>query len=152
MRARFRMAHVADALKKSAGIISGAAQILDCAPKTVRDYIARYPKLKEVLAETVEFNLDLCETKLLAAVSKEADWAVKFYLETKGKHRGYTRRQEITGADGKPLEATDARDRFIAQLAEIGERLVGHLTAGGPGAAGEARPNGADPAPAPAEQ
>jgi hypothetical protein len=160
--ARFKVAHVAEALRTSGGVISGAAQILaqaygDCTPQTVRNYIARHPQLRVAVDEAVEFNLDIAETKLIALMSaKRPDInAVKFYLETKGKQRGYTRRQEITGAGGKPIEVSDARERFIAELAEMADRLtaaIGPLADGGAGAAGEVRSNGADKAPASAEQ
>jgi hypothetical protein len=152
-RPKFKIADVATALQKSAGVMAGAADILAeaygrCDRNTVRAYRDRYPQLRQVIDEAVEHTLDVAETKLIAAINKDHDWAIKFLLETKGKHRGYTRRQEITGAGGRPIEESDARDRFLAQLVEIGERLVGHLTAGGAGDPGDPRPNGADKTPA----
>jgi hypothetical protein len=149
--ARFKVAHVAEALRKSAGIVSEAAKVLEkaygkCTPQTVRNYMARHPSLRVATDEAVEFNLDLAETRLIAAISADPPDvnAIRFYLETKGKHRGYTRRQEITGANGKPIEVSDARERFIAELTEIAGRLtapIGHLA---DRANGAARPGGVD--------
>jgi hypothetical protein len=155
-RPKFKVADVAAALKKSAGVLSGAAQILaqaygSCDRETVRNYLERYPRLRQVVDETIEHTLDLAEHKLISAIDKDHDWAIRFFLETKGKHRGYTKRQEITGSMTARLEVTvDVRERFIAQLVEIGARL-GPLPVGDPGASGERRPNGSDETSAPAE-
>jgi hypothetical protein len=155
-RPKFRMADVEAALVKSAGVLSGAARILaqaygSCDRCTVTNYIERYPRLRQVLDETLETTLDLAEHKLISAIDNDAEWAIRFFLETKGKHRGYTKRQEITGSMTARLEVTvDVRERFIAQLVEIGTRL-GPLPSGDPGAPGERRPNGADQKPAAAE-
>jgi hypothetical protein len=155
-RPKFKLADVEAALVKSAGVLSGAARILaaaygSCDRCTVANYIERYPRLLQVVDETTEAVIDLAEHKLISAIDKDHDWAIRFYLETKGKSRGYTKRHEITGSMTARLEVTvDVRERFIAQLVEIGARL-GPLPAGDPGAPGEKRPNGADKEPAPAE-
>jgi hypothetical protein len=156
-RPKFKIADVETALVKSAGVLAEAARILakaygSCDRCTVANYIERYPRLLRIVDETTETVIDLAEHKLIAAIKKDTDWAIKFYLETKGKHRGYTKRQEITGSMTARLEVTvDVRERFIAQLVEIGARL-GPLPVGDPGASGERRPNGADESPAPAER
>jgi hypothetical protein len=150
---RFSIAQVADALQKGAGVPSLAAQILaktnpaGCSAQTVRNYVARHPYLQAVTNETVETTLDLCEAKLVGAINDSEPWAVRLYLMTKGKNRGYTLRHEVGGHDGKPIEVTDARDKLLAELAEMGERLaaagaaeLGPLTGRANGAA---RANGA---------
>ena len=126
MKNRFKIEQVAEALRKSAGIQAGAARILGCTRQAVSLYVARYPQLARVVDDAVEFNLDLAETKLIDAVNQGEMTAIKFYLECKGKTRGYTRRTEITGAAGAPIsfEVTGARDKLIATLDEMAERLA----------------------------
>jgi hypothetical protein len=118
MKEKLKHEHVAAALRQSAGIVSAAAQVLEaaygsCTPMTVRNYLSRHPSLKKVLDETIELNLDLAESQLLKAVRTGDDWAVRFFLETKGKHRGYTRKMEHGGEGGGPviirIEGADAR-------------------------------------------
>lgn len=149
MAGRFKLQHIAEALRKGAGIPSAAAGLLapaygGCTAQTVRNYMARYPQLRQVANEAVEVNLDLAETKLLSAINEGTDWAVKFYLETKGKNRGYTRRQEIAGVPGAPVVVTNARDWIIGELDGMDARIRPEPG----GADGEARPGGA-PAPHP---
>jgi hypothetical protein len=129
---RFAIEHVAEALRKGAGIASAAAKHLraatgrGCTPKTIHNYIARYPSLQRTLDETIDANLDLAESKLLLAIDAGADWAVKFYLETQGRRRGYARRQEVAGVPGAPVmvgNVATARDWLAAELDQMDSRL-----------------------------
>ena len=105
---------VAKALRKNAGIRSHAARWLKEATgrgsgdgRTVSDYIIRHPELERVMEEVKNATLDLAESKLVAAIENEQRTdhlrAVTYYLSTQGKQRGYTRREELTGAGGRPL-------------------------------------------------
>jgi hypothetical protein len=126
---RYKIEHVAEALRKGAGIPSAAAKILGQAygrsvtADTIREYMKRHPKLRDEVEAQIEEHLDMAEAKLLTAINAGADWAVKFYLETQGKRRGYSRRQEIAGVPGQPVVVTDARQWLVAQLDQMGERL-----------------------------
>jgi hypothetical protein len=127
-RQHFRVSHIKEALIKGAGIPSVAAKILaqaygSCTPPTVRNYIKRYPKLQAVVANALDENLDLAESKLLVALNQGADWAVKFYLETQGKSRGYTKRSEIAGVPQQPIVVTNAREWLTEQLDNMEARL-----------------------------
>jgi hypothetical protein len=93
-RQHYKLDHVADALRASAGIPSGAAQILEaayghCTPTTVRNYIRRYPRLQKVVEETVELNLDLAESQLIKSIRDSFMPSVFFYLKMRGQQRGY---------------------------------------------------------------
>jgi hypothetical protein len=145
---RFRLKDVEEALLGSAGIVAAAAEKLKqqyrrpCTSQTVRNYMARHPSLKAAIEEAVEVNLDLAETKLLTALNEGAEWAVKFYLEMKGKHRGYTRRHEIAGVAGAPVVVTDARQWLIDELDGMESRHGPQ-----PGGSNGAPPTGGTPAP-----
>lgn len=135
---RFTLKQMSEALKKGAGISSAAAQILHCTPMTVRNYLKRYPQLQAQIDEAVEANLDLAESKLLNAIGNGQDWAVKFYLEFKGRSRGYNRRHEIAGVPGAPVMVTDARSWLADELDQMESRLRPEPG----GTNGDARPDG----------
>ena len=108
-RRRFLVADIEAALRATAGIYSAAAAILaqkygTCSPNTVKNYISRHARLKEVEDDIAQQTLDLAETKLVQAIGDGNMTAVIFYLKTKGRQRGYIERREIEGAeDGKPI-------------------------------------------------
>jgi hypothetical protein len=91
--------HVEDALRRCLGNPTGAANILEqtygsCAPRTVRNYILRYPRLKKIADELLQERLDKAELRLDEAVDRGEGWGVCFLLKTRGKDRGYTQQFE----------------------------------------------------------
>ena len=95
---RFTVRRVADALRHTAGIKTAAAELLGCDRSTITRYINRHPKLQVLEAEIADRTVDLAEDKLLQAIEQGNMTAIIFYLKTKGKHRGYTQKQEPDGA------------------------------------------------------
>ena len=77
---RYTMAQVEAALRASAGIYTAAAAKLKCAPNTVKNYVTKYPALKDVLKEITEGSLDLAEGQLLSAIKGGNLTAVIFFL------------------------------------------------------------------------
>ena len=95
---RFTVRRVAGALRRTAGIKTAAAELLGCDRSTITRYINRYPKLQALEMEIADRTVDLAEDKLLKAIEQGNMTAIIFYLKTKGKHRGYTQKQEPGGA------------------------------------------------------
>lgn len=93
-----------DAIPKSAGIISTIASRVGCDWHTAKKYIDTYPTVKQAYLDECERVTDLAETELIKAIQNGDLQAVKYYLSTKGKHRGYVERQELTGADSGPVQ------------------------------------------------
>jgi hypothetical protein len=117
----------------SAGIVSTIADRLGCAWHTARKQIDKWESTKRAFDDEGERVLDLAESKMMVAINEGDGRMIRYILSTKGKARGYTERQEITGADGGPLqthqvaltpeEETAAMDAFYHRvLAEVGER------------------------------
>lgn len=135
---RFKVEHVEQALRQSHGLIHPAAKLLEaaygsCTPATVRNYLKRHKTLQAAVAETVEFHLDLAETKLLKAIDNDNLTATIFYLRTKGKARGYVLRVETTGAGGGPIAmsvevVTDARRQNVELVDGVSRRLASGIT------------------------
>lgn len=48
---------------------------------------------------------------------------IAFYLRTRGRHRGYTERTEITGADGQSLFSGKTDEELVAMLKDLQSKL-----------------------------
>lgn len=125
---RHTVAVMAEALRRGGGIVAAAVEILKqdgrpASDQKVRRWIKHYPSVAAAVDDARERNLDVAESKLLTAIKESEDWAIKFYLETQGKGRGYTKRSEIAGVPGQPLMVTDAREWLTDQLDQMESRL-----------------------------
>lgn len=113
---RYSRRTLREAITGSRGIKVAIAQRLGCSRQTLDSYLLRFPDLNALLADERDSIIDLAESKLLKAVNAE-DWrAVQFVLETLGKGRGWSRRTEVTGADGAPLGLSPDVVALMAQL------------------------------------
>lgn len=93
------------ALIKGNGINAAAGKILGITGQAVSMRVKKSKRLQRVRAEITEDLIDVAENKLLKAINSDNLTATIFYLKTKGKNRGYSERQEITGKDGNAVEA-----------------------------------------------
>jgi hypothetical protein len=71
------------------GIISTIAHRVGCEWHTVKRAIERWPTVKAAYDDECEGILDLAEVALVSLIKKGDGPSVRFYLSTKGKHRGY---------------------------------------------------------------
>lgn len=100
-----------DALRRSGGFVSVAAQALGCDRVTVHRYINEFPTVKAAYEETNETNLDVAEAMLMKQVREGDPGQVRFYLRTKGRSRGYGDRLAL---DFDPTALTDEQLAAIA--------------------------------------
>lgn len=100
---KYKAAEVIEAIRGSGGVKAKIAERLGCHRNTVSNYIDNYATVAEAYEEETATTLDEAEHQLIKAVRNGEPWAVKYTLSTKGKERGYTERQEITGAEGGAL-------------------------------------------------
>jgi hypothetical protein len=98
-------AAVMKAIAGSHGLINTVAKRLHCHWTTARRYVDKWPEAQEAMNAETQIILDLAESKLFTAITKGEEWAIKFLLGRKGKSRGYSERQELTGPDGEPVRA-----------------------------------------------
>ena len=94
-------------LKKSGGILKPACEALHMSRQTVLDWRKEDPEFDKACLEACELFLDEAESRLYAAVRRGNFKAVKFYLEHKGRSRGYDQHQDID------LTASVIRPRVI---------------------------------------
>lgn len=95
---------VLSAIPDSFGIMSRIAANLGCTWGTANKYVNMYPAALALIADEQERVKDLCETKVIKSINLDDIQTAKWYLMTKGKDRGYTERQELTGPNGGPVQ------------------------------------------------
>ncbi len=104
MAFRFSKDRVLVAITDTYGIVSQIARKLDnCAWHTAWKYVNRWEETRQAYQDENERSLDYTEGQMLARIKDGDSSMIKFHLMTKGKHRGYVERQEVTGAEGGPI-------------------------------------------------
>ncbi|GAB1372774.1 hypothetical protein MASR1M45_28370 [Candidatus Kapaibacterium sp.] len=95
-RLRFSKNKVISALQQSKGIKLYAREILACSRVTLDKYIEKFPEIQNVINDVKDQTKDRCERILLTEFidnkevsSKQRLDALKFYLKTQARDRGY---------------------------------------------------------------
>lgn len=109
--------NVEAALREGHGIILYAANLLKTSRQRLYRFIAEHPELEEVRREAEVELVDVAEQHLRRNLVRGDMKTIRWYLDRKGKDRGYTTRVEQTGADGGPLEF----ERIERVMVEPGE-------------------------------
>lgn len=97
---------VAEALRKNFGLVSAAAKSIRCTPQAIYQQIKKHSEVADAAENAENAMLDIAEGSLFTAIQEGKPWAIKFYLETKGRRRGYVSRHEISGPGGRPVRYT----------------------------------------------
>jgi hypothetical protein len=92
---RYTAQQVIDALRTSRGLISMAAQKLQCDVDTVSNYCKKFPTVEAAKQESRVTLLDLAESRLWEAIDRGDGWAIAFCLKTLGRSRGYGERLDL---------------------------------------------------------
>jgi len=66
-----------------------AAKMLGIARSTLYARLAVEPALREFREEVRDETIEIVESKLVRAALAGEPWAVRFYLSTQARHRGY---------------------------------------------------------------
>lgn len=109
-----------DALRATKGIYVAAVGWLkkERGKRIGRDAFSRRvnksERLHAVRNEVIDSTLDWAETQLFRLISEGNPTAIIFYLKCKGKHRGYSERSEVTGANGAPLTPGPIQVEFVS--------------------------------------
>lgn len=104
------------ALQEAHGLTTVAAKKAGVTHQTLQRYIRDFPTVAEAKKESQETLLDFAESTLYQKIRDGETASLLFFLKCQGKARGYVERSEITGANGGPVEVTNARAKLIAKL------------------------------------
>jgi hypothetical protein len=115
-----------EAIKGSGGIVSTVAKRVGCDWSTARRFINTYPTVKAVYDDECERTGDMVESVIITNIKLAAERQqalkemvdtsdAKWYAARKLKNRGYSERQEVTGADGGAIPIVIIqKDKFDA--------------------------------------
>jgi hypothetical protein len=105
---RLKVQEVDAALREAMGNRAAVARRFGVTRQAVDAIVKRTPSLQATMNDIEEGMLDNAESSLYREVIDGNFQAVKWYLATKGKARGYVERQEVSGPDGGPIVFTAA--------------------------------------------
>ena len=115
---KYKVSEIEEALHKTNGAITLAADILGASFNTVKKYIDESPTLRDILDHYRERRVDKAELKLEAAIMNGEPWAVSLTLKTLGKHRGYVERiEQDLNPSGKDIVIRYADDNNASEAA-----------------------------------
>ena len=77
------------AIKGSGGYISHIAESMGCSRRTVYNWLEKHEQLREALEDETETTLDMAEVKIVELIKAGNITAVMYYLNNRGKSRGY---------------------------------------------------------------
>ena len=100
---RHTKANLINALESSMGVITTACKKVGIHRSTFYKYYNEDKEFKQNVDDIGNVALDFAESKMFEEIQKGNSSLIKFYLERKGKRRGYVERQEITGFEGTKL-------------------------------------------------
>jgi CRP-like cAMP-binding protein len=127
-RRQFTIEEIETALRANGGIQAAAAQALEQAtglrvtPQSIFERVKDSPQLQKVIQESQEEVLDLAENVLLTALrrnDRDAVNAARFLLETRGRHRGYARRDYLQHAVDPRRLSDEELTKAIRELEAI---------------------------------
>ena len=116
---RYTAAQFITAIPGTGGIITSIAKKIGCEWHTAKRYITKYPTIAQAYNDEANAVLDMAEVEMIKAMKDGELSALKFYLKTKGKHRGYVERQEHRIVNEDELDR--AIEREMAKLAGSGK-------------------------------
>lgn len=107
---KLSIARAKQALEKSGSIRTIAAKMLAVHRSTLCSFMNKHPSLQAFADDIEEVLKDDAEDQVIKAIRAGDMPTVRWYMELKGKDRGYVRRVESTGSGGGPVEVQQKHD------------------------------------------
>jgi hypothetical protein len=111
-------------LRQCGGIKTVAAEKLNISRTTLYAFLSEHPEIQQADSEIADELLDVAEGQVVIALRSGDLQTVRWYLELKGKDRGYVRRVEQTGKNGGPVETRQKPDLSGYSDEEIAQMLA----------------------------
>jgi predicted transcriptional regulator len=90
------------ALEKNLGVVTLSCRKANIPRSTFYKWLNEDEEFAKQVKDIANVALDFAESELFKQIQNGIPTSTIFYLKTKGKHRGYIERQEITGVEGMP--------------------------------------------------
>jgi len=103
-KAKLTKQKIMEAIPKTHGVKKYLAEKLGVDRRTVYRYFEKYPDLEQETQEYLDSITDQAEHHLIEAVKAGNSWAVRYWLSTRGKHRGYTTKSEAIFNSFNPMQ------------------------------------------------
>jgi hypothetical protein len=127
------------ALHANKGMVTLTADMLQCNPQTIYNWIKKSPDVRAVIDAEREKVIDVAEIALMGAIQRKEGWAIAFALKTIGKRRGYVERTEqvnfnvdadllkraIDAIEAQGLNASDVFEQIIQQASTADRARIG---------------------------
>lgn len=97
-------AEVLAAIPGSGGIVSKIAKRLGIGRRTLFEYRQRWPEVEEAITDATEAGLDFAETQLMNLIESGDIKAIMYYLDNKGRGRGWGSQQQISLQATAPVQ------------------------------------------------
>ena len=88
-KGQYKLNQCITALQNSKGYVAKAARLLGVTYPVMSKYVKAHKVLTEIIEDFRAYRLDEAEIKLMELVREKDVQALKFYLSTQGKERGY---------------------------------------------------------------
>src|SRR5262245_50409294 len=89
---------VETAMLELGGNLAAVARRYGCSRQAVHDYVRRRARLLSAARDVREGMKDNAESALLKAILAGEGWAIRFFLRTQAKDRGYGDTVKVLGA------------------------------------------------------
>jgi len=103
-KAKLTVQAIKEAIPKTYGVKQAIAERLNVDRRTIYRFFEKHPDLEHETQEYLDTLTDIAESHLIASVKAGNSWAVRYWLSTRGKHRGYTTKQEATFNGMYPMQ------------------------------------------------
>lgn len=105
---------------KHKGVLTNAVRAVGCSFQTYYVYMKEDENFRARIEEVKEAAIDFVEDKLFQQIEMNIPQSTIFFLRTRGRHRGYSERTEVTGAEGAPIEIR-VIEPYIDVLADVSD-------------------------------
>lgn len=110
------------AIRSERGLLTHASDRLGIPLSNLRGRIAKYPAIADAYVEQMERNLDDIQKNLMDAADERYPWAIKFYLQTQGRKRGFAEHVEHGGEiklSGSIISKEEAGRLSVDEIKEL---------------------------------
>lgn len=110
------------AIRTERGLLTHAADRLGIKLTSLQQRISKYYSIAEAYTEQMERNLDDIQKNLMDAADERYPWAIKFYLQTQGRKRGFSEHVEHGGEikfSGSIISKEEAARLSVEEIREL---------------------------------